>query len=121
MKKATQIEGVVFDYPLWVTQEEVPDNVLGEMRMSAAGTHVAFATEILTPYITLRSKESGWLSETHVEQLKDMRKNIGASFTVYFDDSTTETVRFAHEKQMVITPLFEGACNYTVEIPLAKV
>ena len=118
--KAKSLGSVTFLYELWVAEFEAPDNVMSEMRMSAAGSHVVYEAAIETPYITLVSKENGWLNEQNVSDLKTSWADLGATLTLTYDDDTTETVRMAREKELVFTPLYEGACYYTAQIPLAK-
>ena len=121
MKRCTQLGNVVFDDPLWIDEEEKPNSKITETKVSASGVHIAYVQELKTPYITLVSKESGWITEAQAEEIKSMHDQIGTFFQIYYDNSTSEEVRFAHEKQLSITPLFEGACEYTVNLPLAKI
>lgn len=118
--KAKSIGGTDFLYQLWVEEFEKPDNVKGEMVMSAAGSHITYASDITTPYITLVSKEQGWLDELDVAALKTQYAQLGTTFTLTYSDDTTETVRFAHEKGISFTPLYEGSCYYRTTINLAK-
>lgn len=118
--KAKSIGTTTFTYQLWVEEFENPSNVSGEMVMSAAGSHITYAREIATPYITLVSKEHGWLHDDDIATLKTQYASIGSTFTLTYSDDTTETVRFAHEKGMSFVPLYEGACYYRVTINLAK-
>ena len=121
MKRAKQIGSVVFGMNTLFIQEEMSDDsIASEVYMSAAGTHIVYESEILTPYITLDSKQYGWITETQMAELVSMRRQIGTSFTLTYDDNSTELVRFAKEKKMTFTPLFEGSKKYTAVIPLAK-
>ncbi len=122
MKRAKQLGSVVFENNTLFIQEEFNnDSVMGEMVMSAAGSHIVYEAEISTPYITLDSKEHGWLSEAQCDILIGMRQQLETTFTLTYDDATTDEVRIAKEKKMVFTPLFEGSCDYVAVIPLAKV
>ena len=121
MKRAKQLDSVEFALNTLFIQEELTNaETMGEMNMSADGTHIVYVAEIKTPYITLDSKQYGWITETQRLALVAMRKQLGSTFLLTYDDLTTDTVRFAHEKEMVFTPLFEGSKKYTAIIPLAK-
>lgn len=122
MRRAKQLGTVVFGMNTLFIREEMDDaSVMSEVVMSAAGTHIVYEAEILTPYITLDSKQYGWVTEAQRAELVSMRKQLDTTFTLTYDDDTTETVRFAKEKKMVLTPLYEGSDKYTAVIPLAKV
>ncbi len=121
MKRAKQLGAVVFDKNTLFIQEEYSDeSVMCESVMSAGGTHIVFEAEIFTPYITLDSHQHGWISEEQREDLTAMRKQLGATFTLTYDDDSTDLVRIAREKKMVFTPLSEGSAYFTAIIPLAK-
>lgn len=122
MLRAKQLGTVIFGLNTLFIQEEMSDDsVMAETVMSAKGTHIVFQAEIFTPYITLDSKQFGWVLEAQRLELVAMRKQLGTTFTLTYDDDETEEVRFAREKKMIFTPLFEGSKKYTVVIPLAKV
>ena len=112
---------LTFSHTLWGDEYEKPSHIVGEMRRSAAGTHIVYEAEILTPYRTLNSKRHGWLTSEDVAAIKVMYDQLDTTFTLTYDDDSTEIVRFAHEKQPVFTPITEAAKYYTVVIPLAKV
>lgn len=122
MKRAKQLGNVLFSFNTLFIQEEMSDDtVMAESIMSAGGTHVVYEATINTPYITLDSKQYGWITEAQRAELVAMWKQLGQTFTLTYKDNTTETVRMAHEKKMVFTPLYEGSQKYTAIIPLAKV
>lgn len=120
MKMAKQLETVLFDDPMYIREEADNDSIMSEVHMSGAGTHIVYEAEIKTPYITLESGQSGWITEDQLNTLTTMWKQIGLTYTLVYDDNSTVTVRMAKEKRMVFTPLYEGACIYTAVIPLAK-
>lgn len=121
MKRAKQLDTIVFNLnTLFIQEEMMNDSVMGQMKMSGAGTHIVYEAEIFTPYITLDSEQHGWLTEAQVEALTALWMQLDTTFTLTYDDDTTDTVRFAKEKKMQFTPLYEGSCNYTAIIPLAK-
>jgi len=120
-KKVKKIGDIVLYKPLFVKEFNEPNELMGEMIMSADGTHIAYSADIHTPYITLETRsDSGWLNEANVSALKAIWGDI-TSITITYDDDTTDTVRTAHEKQPVYAETSLGACYYNVIIPLAKV
>ena len=122
MLRAKQLGAVVFEQnSLFIEEEEQDDSVMGETFMSAAGAHIAFVAPVHTPYITLDSKQYGWVTEAQRAELISMRTQLEATFTLTYSDDSTVEVRFAHEKKMKFTPLYEGSKKYTVSIPLAEV
>lgn len=120
-QKVKQIGSVVLFKPLYVKEFNEPNTMAGESIMSAAGSHIVYSAPINTPYRTLETlADSGWLDETNVSDLKALWLT-DATYTLTYDDDTTETVRFAHEKQITFNPVSLGACYYNVVIPMAKV
>jgi len=121
MKRAKQLGTVTFNQnTLFIQEEFANDNVRGAMRMSAAGTHIIWGATIYTPYITLDSHEMGWLSEADKDAIIQMWRDFSTTQTLTYDDDSTDTVRMAVEKDLVFTPLYEGACIYKAIIPTAK-
>ena len=121
MKRAKQLVAVVFDMnSLFIREEMSPGDIMCETVMSADGTHIVYVAKINTPYITLDSKQYGWVTEQQVDDIKAMWAQMGATFTLTYDDGSTDEVRMAHEKQLAFTPLYEGADKYTAVIPLSK-
>lgn len=122
MKRAKQLGNVVFQKnSLFVKEEMEGSKVMAEMKMTSAGTHVVYEVPITTPYITLDSGMYGWIDDSQRQELIDMWNNIGSTYTLTYTDNTTDTVRMAREKRLVITPLYEGCDTFTAVIPLAKV
>jgi len=122
MLRAKQLGAVVFGLnTLFIQEEFSDDSVSASASLSAAGTHIVYESPINTPYITLDSKQYGWIDESQRAELVSMRGQSGATFVLTYDDLTTETVRFAKEKKMIFTPLYEGSKKYTAIIPLAKI
>lgn len=120
--RVKRLGNVMFEMnPLFVKEDDAPDDLIGMMRMAADGSHVVFAQKIITPYITLESRENGWLDDTQRLALLAMREQLGNTWELEYVDGSTETVRIAMEKQMSFTPLWEGCDHYTAVIPLAKI
>ena len=122
MLRAKQLGAVVFDLNTLFINEEMSDgSVMGEAVLSAAGSHIVYEAAVSTPYITLNSKEYGWITEAQREALMIMWNTLETTYTLTHDDLSTVSVRMAKEKNIVFTPLYEGAENFTAVIPLAKV
>lgn len=121
MKRAKQLDTIVFSYnTLHIVEEAEGAEVIAESKMSAGGSHIVFEALVVTPYITLTSGEHSWVTEDDITALKALWVQIGATFTLTYDDDSTETVRMAKEKKMEFTPIFEGSNLYIATIPLAK-
>lgn len=122
MLRAKSLSGIEFTHnTLFIQEEFEKDNIMSEMYMSAAGTHIVYEAPINTPYITLDSKEHGYILDDQKDLLEAMWVNIGTTYVLEFDDLSTINVRFAREKKMTFNPLFEGSKKYRAIIPLAKI
>ena len=120
-RTAVSLGGVTFDYPLFVKEYDSPTyDKMATMRMSAARTHIVYVADVVTPYITLESRDDGWMSQPVVDALKALISNIGAEYQLVYDDGTSDTVRVAHEARIQFTPLFDCSLEYTSTITLAK-
>jgi len=115
------IDNIIFEYPLWVEEFFKPANITGTKEMTAAGTYVAYEVMTKTPTITLVSKDSGWLSEQNIEDLKALWSLTDNSFLVTYIDDTTEKVIFDRSIPLAFDPIYEGACYYYANIGLIKV
>ena len=123
MLRAKSLGAVTFDYTnkLFIKEEFDNGSVLGEMNMSADGTHIVYEASISTPYITLESRQHSIISEAQRVALMTMWETLDTTYTLTYSDDSTDTVRMAKEKKIVFTELWEGACQYRAVIPLAKV
>lgn len=122
MKRAKQLGDVVFSKnTLFVREFEEGYGVIAEAFVSAAGTDIVYEAPHHTPPRTLDSKQYGWIDDAHREAILAMYQAIGTTYTLTYDDDSTETVRFAREKGIRFTPLHEGSKTFTAVIPLAKV
>ena len=121
MLRAKSLGSVTFETnTLFIREQYSSSEVMGEAIMSASGSHIVYEAEINTPYITLDSKQYGLITEAQREALMTMWNTLDTTYTLTYDDTTTETVRMAKEKDISFTPLFEGSCEFTCIIPLAK-
>lgn len=121
--RVKQLGAVVFENnTIFVDESFNPKNVLSEMRMSGAGTHIVYESAINTPYVTLNSMEYSWVTKEQKTALELMWEALGVNYVIIYEDDSTADVRMAREKDLVFTPLSEGSCDfYKVLIPLAKV
>lgn len=121
--RVKQLGTVIFEKNnIFVNESDKPDNVMAETRMSVAGTHIVYEAQIFTPYITLNSKQYSWITAEQKLILENMWYNLGTTYTLTYENDSTDTVRMAREKKLIFTPRHEGSCDfYTVTIPLAKV
>lgn len=120
-KKAIQLDSIVFDHSLFIEEEDAPNNIQSEVNLTESGVHVVWQSEIKTPYITLISKNHGWLKQSTKDAIMALYNQYESTFVVTYDDLSTDTVRFAHERGLSFTPIFEGSEHYTTQINLAKV
>jgi len=118
---AVKLGSIVFDEPLYVREYDNPDETLAEMGMSAEGTHIFFASDIKTPYITLESRGNGWQNQNTVEAIKTAIKNYDLEYILEFQDGSTEKTRIAIEKKPSFSPLFDCSIIYNIELTLAKI
>lgn len=116
--KAKQLGAVTFEYPQEVLRE---CSVKGEKVRSASGTNIIFESILYTPDITLSSAEDDWLSLQNVEDLSVMCEQIDTTFTLTYEDDTTEEVMFDHSKSVSFSEIQTGVCFYYGNIPLVKV
>ncbi len=120
-KRAVSLGGVVFDYKLYVLQLDAPEDILSEVAITEAGVHAVWQNKVLTPYITLSSKQHGWLSQSVKDSIIALYEQLDTTFTLEYDDGSTDEVRFAHENGISFTPLNEGCNVFLGQINLAKV
>ncbi len=122
MLRASKIGAVEFSTnTLFIREQFVPNTVMGESVKSAVGTDIVYSAIDYTPAITLDSKENGLITEAQRVSLITMWEATNTTYTLTYDNATTETVRFRHEAPPVFTEIWEGACQYLATIPLAKV
>ena len=122
-KRIVSIGTLTFTHKPTLTESLEPSDFTGETMMSAAGSHITYVQRITTPYRTVDSLQSGWLTEAEKDELLTLYDVIGGTHLVTYDDASSETCRFIQSEntKLKITPLFEGACMYTAHIPMATV
>lgn len=120
--RAISLGSVEFLYPLWVKEAEEPSSVITKVYMNALGGHIVYNKPIITPYMTLVSKDYALLSEDNINMLNSMYWDLSTeTYPLSLDSGQVITVRLAREKQMTFVPLWEGKKKYKVKIPLAEV
>jgi len=123
VRRVKALGPVTFELNSMFVKEETEGHgmVLAETHLSGAGSHVVYETVITTPYITLYSGQNGWITDAQREAIMQLWDTPGATTTITYKDGTVEDVRFAREKRIEFTPLFEGSDHFTGTIPLAKI
>ena len=122
-RQVIEIAGVVLVDPLYVREYESPHHLISKKEVSGAGSDLVYVREIVTPEITLESKESGWVSQSDVDMIRALFYNYTNSFLIKYVDGTTEEVRAGTEREseLAFIPLFECSLDYRVVIPLSKI
>lgn len=121
MKKVTSIDGIAFDYPLYISSEFDISDYIGERSVAIDGSSVMFvqAKGAFTKEVSLTSKDTGWVTKDTKDLLINTIDEL--SKTVIFDDTTTGTYYYDHTKTPIsFSPLYEGSLWYTIEINLVK-
>ena len=121
MKRVNTIDGVVLDYPLFISSEFDVNNHIGTRSVAIDGSSVMFIQPrgALSKEVQIYSGDNGWVSEAVKEQL--MLKVDNEVIIVEFSDSSTETYYFDHTATpLSFTPLYEGAEWYSVQMNLLK-
>jgi len=121
MKKVISIDGITLDNKCFISSEFDIDNFIGKRTIAIDGSSVMFvqAKGAMTKEVQVYSKTSGWVSK----ETKDLLiASVGTiSIIVAFDDLTQDTYYYDHSKSpLKVTPLYEGALWYNVEINLLK-
>jgi len=116
--KAKQLGVVVFEYPQEVMRE---CGVKGEKRVSVAGTKIVYESLMLSPDITLASATDDWLSLNNIHDLSTMCGQINTTFTLIYEDDSTEEVVFDHSKAISFKEIKEGSCFFHGNVSLIKI
>lgn len=120
-EKIKVIDTITLQYPMFIEEFLAPANFIGDRVTSAAGTYILFQTEITTPTRTAVSRDSGWLSEQNIEDIKSLWAQSGASFDITYEDDTTENVVFDKSQQLSFTEISPGICEYFGQFTLVKI
>ena len=122
MLRGKQIGAVTFDTNTLFIQEQLsPNGMIGKDYKSAAGTDISYSATDHNPTITLDSQQNGLLTEAQCDTIATMYQAIDTTYTLTYDDDTTDTVRFRHDKRPTFVALFEGSCQFRCVIYLSLV
>ncbi len=116
--KAVQLGNVVFEYPQEVLRA---CSVMSEKFKSAAGTSIVYEAKDYNPEMTISSAPDDWLSLENITELQAMCEEMGQSYTLRYEDGSSEEVRFDHTRQMTFSEILLGTCFYYGSIPLEKI
>lgn len=125
MKRAISLGTVTFDRKLYYANEYESTGVSASSQRTIDGGVIVWEQANLDSVkdIILDSGTNYPISETNLQEVIALADgSLGQSYTLTFEDLSTETVRFKHEANPVeAEPLWEGACDFFVTIKLAKV
>jgi len=123
--RAIKIGDIELENGLWIKEEFYPRHVQAKSFTTIGGGGVVFESVKRNSlnYITLDSKESGWIRKETLQKILFLSDDVGVEVDLIFDDGGSVRVRFAHEKGEVIRAeaIYEGSKWYRVEISLCRV
>jgi len=121
LKRVKKIGNVELDKNVFISTEFDIDDYIGERTVAIDGSSVVFvqAKGAMSREVRVYSKDSGWQKNTTVDAL--MSAVNTSSITITYTDDTTDTFYYDHTKiPLKVTPLFEGALWYNIELNLLK-
>ena len=121
MKRVISIDGVPLDNKCFISSEFDVDDFIGQRSIAIDGSSILYvqAKGSMTKQVQITSKMSGWITSDTKDLLIATITTLG--IVVSFDDSSSNTYYYDHSKvPMKLTPLYEGALWYNVEINLLK-
>ena len=121
MKRVAKIDNIILDNLCFISTEFNIDDYLGERSIAIDGSSTTFvqAKGAMSLEVIVDSKDSGWITKATRDLL--IASNDTNTVIIEYDDTTTDTFYYDHTKvPMKITPLFEGALWYNIEINLLK-
>ena len=126
MLKVKKIGDIELDYPLFIKEEFIPKNVKAVSFNTLGGSRIVYESvkRLSANYITLISKDSGWVKEETLKKILTLADDVGVETTVTFTDDTSVDVRFAYENGDVIKTedaVHENGGWFTVEISLCRI
>ena len=124
--KAVSLGGIIFDYPLFIKEEFKIKDVKGKAFNTLGGGLIVYESvkRNNADYITLISKQSGWISKDTLEKLVTLLDDLDVEVDLIFDDNSSVKVRPALEKGEVIKVndlINENSGWYSVGIVLCRV
>ena len=124
MFKVSKIANIELEHPLWVKESFAIKSVQAKAFNTIGGGAVVYESikRNSALYLTLISKDSGWVREETLQQIRDIADSLGVEINL---TSTMGQIRarFAYERGEVIKaePLYEGSRWYRVEILMCAV
>jgi len=121
LKRAVSINGITFDYKLFISSEFDMDDYIGSRQIAIDGSSVMYIQPkgAMSKEVKLYSKTSGIISETTKGLLEqDVDENIK---NIVFDDASNGDYYYDLTKTAIeFEPLYEGSEWYSVTINLVK-
>jgi len=120
--RAVSIGGVILDFPLFISTNEVFNEHIGFEDMSASGNLAQYIQPIgsLNKEVALYSKDNAWLDFNTIEELYNL--DFKSLHEVVFTDNSTSNYLFNNNKKSVIeiSPTYNGSLWYNVTINLIR-
>jgi len=128
MQKVKKIGDIDLDYPLFIKEEFYIKQAKAIINNTLSGGKVVFESVKRDSgnYVTLISKDSGWLKESTIKDILDLLDDIEVETTITLndDDETEIKVRPALEKGNIVKTsdvVNENGGWFKVEINLCKI
>ena len=126
MTKIKDINGIKFEYPLFIKEEFNLKTVKGKALNTLNGGKIVYETIKRNSgvYITLISKDSGWIREETLKKVLVLLDDIGVETYITTIENTQIKVRPAVEVGEVIKTsdvINEDSGWYKVEIALCRI
>ncbi len=126
MTKIKDINGIKFDYPLFIKEEFYLKTVKGKALNTLNGGKIVFETikRNSGDYITLISKDSGWIKEETLKNILILLDDVGVETYITTIEDTQIKVRPAVEIGEVIKAsdvINENSGWFKVEIALCRI
>jgi len=126
MTKIVKIGDILLDYPLFIKEEFKQKNVRAIAFDTIGGNKVVYESikRNSANYITLISKDSGWLREETIKDILLLADDIEVETTITKDDGGIVKVRFAYEIEEIIKVedvVNENGGWFKVEIALCMI
>ena len=126
MTKIKKIANIELTYPLFIKEEFASRNVKAKTFETIGGGVVVYerVKRDNSNYITLISKDSGWVGKSTLKEILTLGDGLGVEITIQDTDNVITNVRFAHELGDFLKAediLHENGEWFKVEIFLCKV
>jgi len=97
--KINKIGNITLEYPLFIKEEFATRNVKAKTFETLGGGLIVYerVKRENANYITLISKDSGWVDKTTLKSIYTLGDALEVEITLYSTDGESYKVRFAHE------------------------